>query len=187
MPKKKSKRGEIPRMSTLSPADQDILMQRWKLRNDLRDAYIDIIDMLVQWSIDDAHIAKFAAEGHQAQFDFQPADDLARRLEANGFSIAEIEARLKADEISADWMTPEEEASVLERYALMKHYFNTHDPGPFERAWRIHQAIGAAVRRNFIQQYGYPPEHSPVPRVRIQGKDSELPKLKPADHQPELF
>jgi hypothetical protein len=70
MPKKKTKRGEIPLMSKMQPAEQDILMQRWKLRNDLRDAYIEIIDTLVQWSIDDAHIPKFAAEGHLAQFDY---------------------------------------------------------------------------------------------------------------------
>lgn len=110
-----------------------------------------------------------------------------RRLEANGFSVAEIEAALKSDEVAADWMTPEEVASFLEQIAEMKNYFVTHDPGLFAHAWRIYQAIGEAVRYHFIQQYGYAPEQSPIPDVRIQGKASELPKLKSADYQPPLF
>jgi hypothetical protein len=187
MSKKKTQRGAIPKMSSLTPAEQDALMQRWKLRHDLRQTYQDIADMLVVWCIDEARVPAFHSKGHEGYFDLKPPADLFRRLEANGFSTAEIEAVLKTDEVAADWMTPEEVASFLELHAAMEEYFATHDPGPFAQAVLVYNALGQLIRRKFVQQYGYLPEQSPVPRVRIQGKNSELPKLKPADHQPSLF
>jgi hypothetical protein len=188
MSKKKTKRGEIPLMSKLPPAEQDALMQRWKLRHDLRQAYQDIVDMLIVWCIDDVQIPTFQSKGHVALFHLAPPTDLFRRLEANGFAIAEIEAAIKkSDDVAANWMTSEEVLAFLQLISLMKNYFANHDPGPFAQAWRIYEAIGDVVRRNFIQKYGYAPEQSPIPRVKIEGKESELLKLKPTDHQPELF
>ena len=186
MPHKK-KRGDIPNMSTLTATQQDAMMQRWQLRHDLRQAYQDIIDMLVVWCIDDVHIPSFHSKGHEGQFNYQPPADLMRRLEANGFSVDEIDAHLKTDEVAADWMTPEEVKALLHHIALMRDYFATHDPGPFAAALRIYYQLGQIVRYRFIQQYGYAPDDAPVPGVKIQGKESELSKLKPADHQPGLF
>lgn len=56
MPRKKVQRGNIPKMNTLTPKAQDSLMERWKLRHDLRQTYQDIVDMLVVWAIDEVHI-----------------------------------------------------------------------------------------------------------------------------------
>jgi len=64
----KTNKGDIPRMSRLSPAEQDLLLQRWKLRHDLRQAYQEIIDILIVWCIDDVHIPTFYSKGHEGQF-----------------------------------------------------------------------------------------------------------------------
>jgi hypothetical protein len=185
MPRKK--KGDIPNMSLLTPTEQDAMLQRWKLRHDLRQTYQDIIDMLIVWCIDDVHIPTFQATGHEGYFDLKPPDDLIRRLRANGFSTEEIERILKSDEVAADWMTTEEVTLFLELHAAIQHYFATHNPGPFAQAVRMYDVLGQAIRRKFVQQYGYLPEQSPIPRVRITGSDSERKKLKPSDHQPELF
>lgn len=187
MPRKKVQRGNIPKMNTLTPKAQDSLMERWKLRHDLRQTYQDIVDMLVVWAIDEVHISSFHAAGHEGYFNLKPPADLFRRLQANGFSIDEIEAVLKTDEVAADWMTPEEVTLFLELHAAMEQYFATHDPGPFAQAVRMYNTLGQVIRRKFVRQYGYPPEQHPVPGVRIQGKDSEFSKLRPTDHQPSLF
>jgi hypothetical protein len=185
MPRKK--KGDIPNMSLLTPTEQDAMLQRWKLRHDLRQTYQDIIDMLIVWCIDDAHIPTFQAAGHKGIFNLKPPADLIRRLQANGFNTGEIEAILKTDEVAADWMTPEEVSLFLELHTAMERYFTTHDPGPFAQAVRIYNVLGQAIRRNFVQQYGHLPEQSSIPRVRITGSESEQKKLKPSDHQPELF
>jgi len=84
-------------------------------------------------------------------------------------------------------MNLEEGRSLLEHIGLMRDYFVTHDPGPFAVALHLYNRLGQIVRQRFIQQYGYAPDDTPIPGVRIQGKESELAKLKPADHQPKLF
>jgi len=91
------------------------------------------------------------------------------------------------DEAPASWMTPEELASVLERVKAMMAYFQTHDPGTFAQALGVYRLLGQIARQQFTQQYGYLPEQSPIPRVRIEGTEQELKKLKPGEHQPKLF
>lgn len=187
MAKKNDKRGQIPRMSTMTITQQDVLIQRWRLRKDLRAAYQEIVDAMLLWVIDNPEIRHFVATGHRGHFNMNPERDLVRRMEANGFTPKEIVDALKSNDVAADWMTPEETKSVVDRIATMKDYFDTHAPGPFSEALQVYYTLGIIARRNFIRQYGYEPEQSPIPRVKITGEQGELKKLKPVDHQPSLF
>lgn len=187
IPKKDDKRGQIPRMKDLAIADQNLLIQRWRLRNDLRAAYSEIVTTMVQWVIDSHDIAQFVTQGHHDQFHINPEQDLIIRMKANGFSNSEIQAAINNGAVAADWMQPELIASVIARIDAMGQYFETHNPGSFAEALRIYSLLGQIARRNFIQRYGYPPEQAPVPHVRITGETSEQKQLKPADHQPPLF
>jgi hypothetical protein len=132
--KKDDKRGQIPRMRDLTIEEQDILMQRWKLRNALRTAQNEVIGAMLQWVIDDPDIEIFVAKGHFGLFDIYPARDLFVRMAANGFSPEEIEEALKRDETPISWMAPELLIAVDQRITLMDQYFATHAPGTFEQA-----------------------------------------------------
>src|SRR5215469_14210340 len=164
--KKDDKRGQIPHMKDLTFAQQNELMQRWRLRHDLRTAYPEIVAAMILWVIDNYDIAQFVAVGHQSQFNINPQDDLLYRMLANGFTDKEIQAAFDNGDAAASWMTPEELTMVVDCIAGMQKYFQTHDPGTFDQALAAYVRIGEAVRRVFIQQYGYAPEESPVPRVK---------------------
>ncbi len=77
--------------------------------------------------------------------------------------------------------------AVTERIDAMLAYFATHDPGTFAQALAIYRIVGKIARDNFIRRNGYSPEQSSIPRVRITGSENEHKKLKPVDHQPQLF
>ena len=142
---------------------------------------------MMLWVIDSYDIEQFVAKSHEAHFTLKPKEALVSRMRENGSSEAEIEVAIKNGDVVADWMTAEELASVIEKIAAMKRYFATYDPGPFAQALVAYATLGAVVRGKFIQQYGYAPEHSAVPRVKIRGEESEKKKLQPSEHQPPLF
>ncbi len=50
------RRSQIPRMRDLTPAEQDELIKRWRLRNALRTAYDEVVSAMMQWVIDDPDI-----------------------------------------------------------------------------------------------------------------------------------
>jgi hypothetical protein len=181
------KRSQIPRMRDLTIEEQDELIKRWRLRNALRTAYPEVIGAMMQWVIDSPDIEKFVSGGHETHFARIPQDDLFVRMIANGYTEEEFEEALKHDEAPASWMTPEELESIIKRISRMLDYFTTHEPGTFAQALHVYRLIGTAARVQFIQQYGYAPEQSPIPYVRITGEESERKKLKPDEHQPRLF
>jgi hypothetical protein len=180
-------RSRIPRMRDLTLAEQDELIQRWRFRNALRTAYTEVIAALMQWVLDSPDIEKFVAAGHQALFTLIPSADLFERMVVNGYTPQEIDDAIKQNETPLNWMTPEELAAVVERVDMMLAYFATHDPGTFAQALIIYRVLGRVARENFVQRYGYPPEQSPIARVRMTGEKSEQKKLKPSNHQPQLF
>ncbi|SRR5579884_1504801 len=181
------KRNQIPRMRDLTPAEQDELIKRWRLRNALRTAYDEVIGAMMRWVIDDPDIEKFTAAGHRAIFTVIPSDDLFARMAANGYTPQEIAAASKQNETPLNWMTSEELAAVTERIDAMLAYFAIHDPGTFAQAFAIYRIVGKIARDSFIRRNGYSPEQSSIPRVRITGSESERKKLKPANHQPQLL
>jgi len=90
MAKKRDLRGQIPRMKDLSIAEQDELIQRWRLRNALRTAYPEVVGAMLQWVLDSPDIEAFVASGHEAHFTLVPKDDLFERMIANGFTEGAI-------------------------------------------------------------------------------------------------
>jgi hypothetical protein len=180
-------RSRIPRMRDLTLAEQDELIQRWRFRNALGTAYIEVIAALMQWVLDSPDIEAFQAAGHEAHFARLPKDDLFIRMLANGYTEAEFAEAYQQHEAPVSWMTSEELASVFHRIANMLDYFKKHGPGTFAQALRIYQVIGLAARDQFFKQNGYFPEQSPIPHVRITGGKTEQKKLKPDQHQPQLF
>lgn len=170
------KRNRIPRMRDLTIAEQDELIKRWRLRHALRTAYAEVVDAMMQWVIDSPDIEMFTAGGHFTHFQRFPKDDLFVRMITNGYTEEEFAEAYRHNEAPASWMTSDELDSVAERIANMVDYFQTHDPGTFAQALRIYQIIGQVARNQFVQQNGYLPEQSPVPRVRIEGVGDSLTK-----------
>jgi len=187
MAKKRDQRGQIPRMKDLSIAEQDELIQRWRLRKDLRTLHPEIVEVMMRWVIDSVDIDQFVAASHEAHFMRNPSTDLFMRMLANGYSEDEIQIILEQGEPPSNWMNSETLASVIWRIEHMLNYFKGHPSGSFEQAIRMYQVLGITARKLFIQQYGYPPEQSAIPRVRITGEDKDLKKLQPTDHQPPLM
>jgi hypothetical protein len=181
------RRSRIPRMRDLTIAEQDALIERWRLRNALRTSYPEVIGAMMQWVIDTADIEDFVATGHKVLFSKIPSTDLIARMAVNGYTRQEIEKAAAQKEPPVNWMTTEELLAVVEYVDAMTTYFATHDPGSFAEALEIYEALGKIARAHFFQQNGYLPEQSPVPRVRMTGEDKELKRLKPEPHQPQLF
>ncbi len=142
MAKKHDMRGKIPRMKDLSIAEEDELIQRWRLRNALRMAYPEVVGAMLQWVLDSPDIEAFVAGGHETHFTLIPRDDLLERMVANGFTEAEFQEAMKHNEGPASWMTFEELQSVLERIKAMLAYFQNHEPSTFAHALSVYQFWG---------------------------------------------
>lgn len=176
-------------MRLLTPAQQAERIERVQYRKKIRQANLILATLVLSWVVgretsEEEFMEQFNARGHEGQYHETPSMTTLKRVQQQTAELPNLAKRLS--DTPLDYMGAVELRYVYQRIMMMIEALKQIPSGPVEQALALYQDIGEKIRIKILTGMGHYPEHFPIPRDRITGKESER-QFKPTEYQTPLF